>query len=331
MASQNRRNYGGYSNRSNGLAFVRGAFIMLVVLILSFGLGFFVLARFMPGGQKPETNHPGIAIASTRGETETGSRLPSASTGQPPRTQTQKSAPPVTPKVAPEGPSIGPGDENLVQQPGKLDGTGKSGENQDDPNKTEPTKPEPKKADPGERPAPRTKPHPREKADPAAGNPETNETTAPMKRSSSDDDPNLVGATKPHKSGRKASKSEGDIPKVRTESPRSIESNLPAGPAPRDTPAPRTTVPKTTGPKAPAVTGLYRVQLGAFDTREQAEQIIKEAQGKGFDAQIKVVKKGDQTLYKVQHSAHKTRANAEKEGQRLTEAGFPVYIANPDR
>src|ERR1041385_4861472 len=155
MASQNRRNYGGYRAQSNGLAFVRGFFIMLVVLILSFGLGFFVLARFMPGSAKLENNHSGVAIASTRGENETAYAPPSTFNAQPSsRIQTPKPAVTPAPKPDPQGPIIGPGDENPVQQPGNMDAPANHDEHQTDLNKAEPK----------DKPAARQKPEPKERS-----------------------------------------------------------------------------------------------------------------------------------------------------------------------
>src|SRR5580700_5451526 len=50
MAGQNRSSYARSNSGANrGLAaFFRGAFILLVALTLSFGLGFFVIARMIP-------------------------------------------------------------------------------------------------------------------------------------------------------------------------------------------------------------------------------------------------------------------------------------------
>ena len=74
----------------------------------------------------------------------------------------------------------------------------------------------------------------------------------------------------------------------------------------------------------PAPTGtLYRVQVGAYSKRENADRQLAAVQGKGFDALIKKV--GD--LYKVQTGAYSVKANAEAQLARVKAAGFEdAYI-----
>lgn len=74
----------------------------------------------------------------------------------------------------------------------------------------------------------------------------------------------------------------------------------------------------------PAPTGtLYRVQVGAYSKRENADRQLAAVQGKGFDALIKKV--GD--LYKVQTGAYSVKANAEAQFARVKAAGFEdAYI-----
>lgn len=74
----------------------------------------------------------------------------------------------------------------------------------------------------------------------------------------------------------------------------------------------------------PAPTGtLYRVQVGAYSKRENADRQLAAVQGKGFDALIKKV--GD--LYKVQTGAYSVKSNAEAQIDRLKAAGFTdAYI-----
>lgn len=78
---------------------------------------------------------------------------------------------------------------------------------------------------------------------------------------------------------------------------------------------------KATEP-SPAAT-LYRVQVGAYSKRENADKQLAAIQGKGFDALIKKV--GD--LYKVQTGAYSVKANAEAQLARVKAAGFEdAYI-----
>lgn len=74
----------------------------------------------------------------------------------------------------------------------------------------------------------------------------------------------------------------------------------------------------------PAPTGtLYRVQVGAYSKRENADRQLAAVQGKGFDALIKKV--GD--LYKVQTGAYSVKTNAEAQLARVKAAGFEdAYI-----
>ena len=74
----------------------------------------------------------------------------------------------------------------------------------------------------------------------------------------------------------------------------------------------------------PAPTGtLYRVQVGAYSKRENADRQLAAVQGKGFDALIKKV--GE--LYKVQTGAYSVKVNAEAQIDRLKAAGFTdAYI-----
>ena len=323
MASQNRRNYGGYNTQSSGLAFVRGTFIMLVVLILSFGLGFFVLARFMPGSPKSDVNSGLIAgVSNNNSQNETTASLPAASTGQPaPRTPAPRPSPPPAPKTDGNGPTIEPGEETSVQRPGNMEATPKRDSTEPsgkDDNSDKPAAgivPEPAK-----KPSRRVKPEPKEPATHADSN-DPGDTAAAGKTTGSGDDTEQGVPVKPRKPSHKHLKATGDSPKTPTDPLRSSDPDLAGTPQPRETPE----------SKAPTGGGLYRVQLGAFATREQAEQVVSDAKDKGFDAQIKAINRGGKTLYKVQHSAHKSRANAEKEGQKLTDAGFNVYISNPDK
>jgi N-acetylmuramoyl-L-alanine amidase len=78
---------------------------------------------------------------------------------------------------------------------------------------------------------------------------------------------------------------------------------------------------------APTAT-LYRVQVGAYSKRENADRQLAAVQGKGFDALIKKV--GD--LYKVQTGAYSVKANAEAQLARVKAAGFEdAYITTDSR
>lgn len=75
---------------------------------------------------------------------------------------------------------------------------------------------------------------------------------------------------------------------------------------------------------APAPAGtLYRVQVGAYSQRENADRQLAAVQGKGFDALIKKIG----NLYKVQTGAYSVKANADAQLARVKAAGFSdAYI-----
>lgn len=69
----------------------------------------------------------------------------------------------------------------------------------------------------------------------------------------------------------------------------------------------------------PPVSGaLYRVQIGAFSKKANADRLLESVQAKGYDSFI--TKVGN--LYKVQVGAYSVKANAEKQLARLKAAGF---------
>ena len=70
---------------------------------------------------------------------------------------------------------------------------------------------------------------------------------------------------------------------------------------------------------APAASGtLYRVQVGAFSKKENADKTLAAVQAKGFDSFI--TKVGN--LYKVQVGAYSVKSNADAQLNRLKAAGF---------
>lgn len=85
-----------------------------------------------------------------------------------------------------------------------------------------------------------------------------------------------------------------------------------------------TTPPKEETPApAPATTEkLYRVQMGAFAKKDNADALLKKVKAAGYDAFITTV--GE--LYKVQVGAYKKKANAEKQAEKLKAAGFEAII-----
>src|SRR5438876_980204 len=82
--------------------------------------------------------------------------------------------------------------------------------------------------------------------------------------------------------------------------------------------------PATSPAKPGRETGvLYRVQVGAYISRENAEARAAKLREEGFDAYV--TQSG--TLYKVQVGAFAIRENAERLAAQLKAAGYEVLIA----
>ena len=72
--------------------------------------------------------------------------------------------------------------------------------------------------------------------------------------------------------------------------------------------------------------GLYRVQMGAFKSKTNADAMLAKVKAKGFDTYM--VKVGD--LYKIQVGAFKVKANAEAMMKKLQAAGFSAFITTEE-
>lgn len=69
---------------------------------------------------------------------------------------------------------------------------------------------------------------------------------------------------------------------------------------------------------------LYRVQVGAFTSRKNAENYMKQVKAAGFNAFIVEAKPGK--LYRVQVGAFTIKANAEAYMKKIKVEGFPAFI-----
>jgi N-acetylmuramoyl-L-alanine amidase len=74
-------------------------------------------------------------------------------------------------------------------------------------------------------------------------------------------------------------------------------------------------------PEAPAV--LYRVQVGAYTVKKNAEAQMAKVKAAGFDAFIVQV---DGKLYRVQVGAYSVKANAEAQMAKVKAAGFSAFV-----
>ena len=71
---------------------------------------------------------------------------------------------------------------------------------------------------------------------------------------------------------------------------------------------------------------LYRVQSGAFVEKANADRLLAELKGKGYDAFITTADLGGQILYRVQVGAYSVRANADAMRDRLLVDGYNAII-----
>ena len=77
---------------------------------------------------------------------------------------------------------------------------------------------------------------------------------------------------------------------------------------------------KPTAPAAPKV--LYRVQVGAYRVKSNADAQLKKVKAAGFDTYM--VQAGG--LYKIQVGAYSVKANAEAMLKKVKAKGFSAYI-----
>lgn len=67
---------------------------------------------------------------------------------------------------------------------------------------------------------------------------------------------------------------------------------------------------------------LYKVQVGAYEDKNNADQLVKALQARGFDPYV-IYQNG---LYKVQVGAYANLSNAAAMENRIRDAGYPTFI-----
>ena len=77
----------------------------------------------------------------------------------------------------------------------------------------------------------------------------------------------------------------------------------------------------------PQENALYRVQVGVYESRENANQVAQSLVASGFDASIVPFQRDGKTLYRVQTLATRDRAKAEALKDQLASKGFPAVVA----
>lgn len=80
--------------------------------------------------------------------------------------------------------------------------------------------------------------------------------------------------------------------------------------------------PQPAEPPSESTGGLYKVQVGAFSNKENADDLAKELEAKGYDAYVYE----EDGLYKVQVGAFAEKSNAEELAAELEAQGYDVYI-----
>ncbi len=91
---------------------------------------------------------------------------------------------------------------------------------------------------------------------------------------------------------------------------------------PPETPSP----PRNSSETATAPTTRYRVQVGVFENRENANNTVQRLIANGFEASIVPVQHDGRTLYRVQVLVTRDRQKAEQVRQQLESLGFSASI-----
>jgi cell division protein FtsN len=114
-----------------------------------------------------------------------------------------------------------------------------------------------------------------------------------------------------------------------TPEPPASEPSAPEPPAPTPTepnPQAEPAAPQRTETE-PQENALYRVQVGVYESRENANQVAQSLVASGFDASIVPFQRDGKTLYRVQALATRDRAKAEALKNQLSSKGFPAVVA----
>lgn len=122
-----------------------------------------------------------------------------------------------------------------------------------------------------------------------------------------------------------------------SDTPVFTDDSEPASPAPAPTPSepkpvePPATPPATTpAPSKGAETSentLYRVQVGVYENRENANQVVQRLIASGFEASIVPFQRDGKTVYRVQTLVTKDKAKANAMKNQLESQGFPAVVA----
>lgn len=107
------------------------------------------------------------------------------------------------------------------------------------------------------------------------------------------------------------------------ETPAEPPAEPPATPVP-ETPAPAPEPTKPT-PETPE-TALYRVQIGVYESRDNANQVAQSLLASGFEATIVPFQRDGRTMYRVQSLVTRDREKADSLKRQLEDKGFSAVV-----
>jgi len=113
----------------------------------------------------------------------------------------------------------------------------------------------------------------------------------------------------------------------------SMETPAPEPPAPQPEPIPAEPTPpqEPVAPTPPQTetqaSAMYRVQVGVYESRENANQVVQSLLASGFEASIVPLQRDGKTVYRVQTLVTRDRAKAEALKNQLESKGFPAIVA----
>jgi DedD protein len=102
-----------------------------------------------------------------------------------------------------------------------------------------------------------------------------------------------------------------------------------APPPPPAAPAKRVAASEEKKP-APAASGGWAVQVGAFGSAESARKLVGDLKKDGFSAYIAPLQRGGKTLHRVRVGPAATRADADRLAARIKGRGLPATVVAPD-
>ena len=76
---------------------------------------------------------------------------------------------------------------------------------------------------------------------------------------------------------------------------------------------------------------FYRVQVGAFNEKSNADNLAKKLEKAGYDALVVTVKQDSKVFYRVQVGAFNEKANADALAKRLENDGYDTIVVEVKR